>query len=223
MKPPAILYVSIGSQVLPVLAGAYARGRLDSARVWIMLWSSISFMTNIAAGYLAMHRINNHFLSYAEICVQGPVILWALSLWQTKPVARLTFRLIIPPFLIAWVLLTLLVEDTTNFSSIAEPVYSMLALGAALYTVLSRGTQESEPLLQQDWFWICTGLAVHFVGWIVITPLGAAYVRTDPAMFIRASMVQFGINAGSFIVIAIGMLCPRQVQSGPSFSPRSSA
>lgn len=223
MKPPALLYVSIGSQTLPVLTGLYARTRLDPARMWIMFWSATYFVMNLAGGYLAMHRINNHFLSYAEISLQGPVALWALSLWQTKPVARLTLRLIIPPFLIAWVLLTLFVEDTTNFSPIAEPVYCMLALGAALYTLLSRSAQESEPLLQQAWFWICTGMAVHFVGLIVITPLGAAYMRSDPAMLIRAEVVHFGINAASFVIIAIGMLCPRQVQSGPSFSPRSSA
>ena len=39
--------------------------------------------------------------------------------------------------------------------------FPIVALGAALYTLLTRSAQETEPLLRQDWFWICAGLVLH--------------------------------------------------------------
>ena len=205
-----------------MLAGLYAHARLNSGRVWLMFWCATYYISNMAARYLGVRHINNHFLTYIFICVQGPAILWAISHFQAKPVARLTLRLVIPPFLLAWLILTVLVEDTSNFSPIAEPIYSMLALGAALYTLVTRSAQESEPLMKQDWFWICAGLSLHFAALTVMTPFAAAYVKNNPDMVIQALEVRAGINVLAFSIMTLGMLCPRQARPGLSFSPRSS-
>ncbi len=188
-----------------------------------MFWCSLQFLGNLIFAYIAFRHQNNHFISYVGILLMAPAILWALSLWQSRPVARLTIRLTIPAFVVAWTLLTLLVEDITNFSPVAEPIYSMLALGAAVYTLLSRGLTENEPLLRQDWFWVCAGMCLYFVPLIVVEPLSAAYVRTNPALVMDVYTVRFYINTAAFIAVTIGMLCPRTTQSGRFSSPRSAA
>jgi len=223
LKPPIILYFSAASEALPVLAAIIRRHQITASRAWILVWCGIQIVDNVIGKYLGFHHINNHPITYVALPLQGAAILWALSLWQLRPVARLTLRLIIPAFLVAWVVLVLGVEDLFNFSAVAEPVYSLLALGAALFTLLTRSSDASEPLLRQDWFLICSGLALHFSALAVLTPLSAAFVRSDPELVSRAYEVRGAINILSFVIIAAGMLCLRPIPSGPSFSPRSSA
>lgn len=222
LQPPPIIYFATAAQLLPLAGGLAARKHADSARVWIMFWGAFYFIGDMSARYLGIHHQNNHFLSYFGTPIQGAAILWALSLWQRQPVARLTMRLAIPVFWIAWVLLVVLVEDVDSFSTVAEPVYSLLGVGAATFTLLTRSNHESEPLLRQDWFWICSGLTIHFGVLAALTPLAAAYVYKDPGLVIQAYVIRAWINIFSFILITIGMACPRPTQPGLFFSPRSS-
>jgi hypothetical protein len=219
---PAILYVSAASEVGPVLAGIIKRPGRGDPRAWVVAWCLLLVGANGAGLYLGSHGINTHPLVYGIIPFQGATILWALSLWQTRQLARLTMRAAIPPFLVAWGLL-LLVEDLYNFSAIAEPVYSLLALAAALYTLVSRSGEATESLLGADWFWVCAGLALHFGALVFLTPFSAALVRTNPEIVVRAYQVRAAINILAFAIITIGIVCPRPIPlSGRSFSPASS-
>lgn len=219
-RPPLVAYISVASEAVPALVALVRWRRLPAARTWVVVWCLLLVTMNLIGRWFGVRGINNHFIVYAAIPFQGATILWALSLWQVKPMARLTMRTAIPPFVVAWLLLTLLVEDFSNFSAVAEPVYSLLALGASLYTVLARSTVTQEPLLKQDWFWICAGLAIHFGALATLTPLGAAYVRTNPDLVVRAYIVRAWVNILAFAFITIGMLCP--LQSSRSSSPPSS-
>ena len=217
------LWASVLSELGPLGAAAMRPGRTTGGRRWVVIWCGLYVVQNAIAIPLALARHNNHWTTYAFVPLQGAAILWALSLWQTRQMARLTIRATIPGFLAAWLLLVLLVEDTSNFSSIAEPVYSLLSLSAALYTLVSRSADATESLLGEDWFWICAGLSLHFGALVFLTPLGAALVRTNPDMILRALYVRAMVNVLAFVLITYGLLCPRPLQrSGRSFSPASS-
>lgn len=218
------MYASLASQYLPLVAAFVRRKGLTRPRVFVLIWVGLYGLMNILAVYLGTRGVNNHFLTPIFTPFQGVVILWALSLWQTRHVPKLTIRLAIPCFLIAWAAFTVTIEDVRNFSLAAEPVYSMLALGAALYTLVTRGGDATEPLTQQDWFWICAGLALHFGALAVVLPLAAGLVHADPPMVVRAYAVRAIVNVLAFICITIGFLCPTPAtRSGSSSSPASSA
>jgi hypothetical protein len=187
-----------------------------------VIWCGLYVLQNAISVPLALAHHNNHWTSYVFVPLQGAAILWALSLWQTRQMARLTIRAAIPGFLAAWLLL-LFVEDIHNFSAIAEPVYSLLSLSAALYTLVVRSADAIDSLLREDWFWICAGLSLHFGALIFLTPLGAALVRTNPEIIVRAYYVRALLNVLAYVLITYGFLCPRPLpRSGRSFSPASS-
>lgn len=221
-QPSWPVYASLGSQYLPLLAAVVRRRELTRPRVFVLIWIGLYVGINLVAIVLARRHINNHFLTAIITPFEGIAILWALSLWQTTQVARLTVRLAIPCFLVAWTIFTLTVENVQNFSVAAEPLYSMLALGVALYTLVSRGAGATEPLMRQDWFWICGGLAIHFAALAVVLPLAAGLLNSDPEVVIRAYYVRAVINVFAFVCITIGFLCPKPLApSGPFFSPAS--
>ncbi len=223
MATPLVVYGAIASELIPLSVAAARARRLTPGGRWVGIWCALYVVQNAITIPLALTRHNNHVFTYIFVPIQGAAILWALSLWQQQQIARLTIRAAIPAFLVAWLLL-LLVENTGNFSTIAEPVYSLLALGAALYTLVARGAATSDPLLRQDWFWICIGLSLHFGALALLTPLGAALVKEHPEVVVRAYVLRSWINIVAYVLIAIGLLCPLpSAPSGPSFSPASSA
>ena len=224
VKTPWPIYASIASQYLPLIAALVGRRHLTRPRFFVLLWVAIYVVMDAIAVVLASQGINNHFLSTIFTPFQGAAILWALSLWQTRQLARLTIRLLIPFFIIAWAVFSLTIENVRNFSLAAEPVYSMLALGAALFTLVSRGADATESLTRQDWFWICGGLALHFGALAVVLPLAAGLVNVNVEVVVRAYTVRAVVNIFAFICITMGFLCPKPATlSGSSFSPASSA
>ena len=218
VRAPWPLYASLASQYLPLIAALIGRRQLTRPRLFVILWVGLYILMNLLGWVLQARGINNHFLTPVFTPFQGAAILWALSLWQTRQVARLTIRLAIPFFILAWAVFTLTIENLRNFSLAAEPVYSMLALGAAIYTLVARGTDATEPLTRQDWFWICGGLSLHFGALAVVLPLAAGLVESNPEVVIRAYTVRAVINTFAFICITIGFLCPKPATlSGRSF------
>lgn len=202
------LWASIASQLGPIGAAAVRPAEATGGKRWVVIWCGLYALENAFAIPLALTNHNNHFLDYIFVPIQGATILWALSLWQTQQMARLTIRAAIPAFLLAWILL-LFVENLNGFSLIAEPVYSILALGTALYTLVLRSSEATDSLLREDWFWICSGLALHFGALVFLTPLGAALVRTHPEIIMRAYYVRSFVNIFAFVLITIGFVCRR--------------
>ncbi|MFI5208521.1 MAG: hypothetical protein ACHQU8_08390 [Gemmatimonadales bacterium] len=224
MAIPWPVLASVLSELGPLGAAAARPAQTTGGRRWVVIWCGLYVAQNAVSIPLALTHHNNHWTTYVFVPLQGAAILWALSLWQLSQLARLTVRASIPGFVLAWLLLVLLVEDTNNFSSIAEPVYSLLSLSAALYTLVTRSADATESLLREDWFWICAGLSLHFGALIFLTPLGAALVRTNPEIILRALNVRAVVNVAAFVLITCGLLCPRpSLRSGRSFSPASSA
>ena len=181
-----------------------------------MFWAITYFIMNLAARYLAVHHLFNGVLNYITLPVHAVQILWALAFWQQSATARLTVRLSIPVLVIAIIALTLTVEDVNLPSVIAEPVYSLAALGAATFTILTRGMHEEEALHRQAWLWICAGLILHFGALAVMTPIAKATALRDINVYIRVIVTRAWINVAAEILIIIGILCQPTTSSGRS-------
>lgn len=205
---PWIVTAAVYVESLPILAGLARPSRVTAPRLFIILWCVVGFAGNMVARWLGSQGINNHFLTYAITPLKGALMLWALSLWQTRPTAKLTIRIMIPAFVIAWAVLTLTVEDINNFSAVAEPVYCLLAIGACVYTLIVRAQETTDPLVRQDWFWICSGFTIVLGMTAFLTPMAAALVREHPDVVVRAYIVRGYLNVIAFLIITIGMLCP---------------
>ena len=207
MKTPWLLYAAALAPLLPLGGALLARRRPGPSTVWVLGWCCLLLSSDAAALALASRNVNNHWLNYAATPAATGLLLWALSLWQTTHVWKLTFGLSIPVFLVAWVALLVLVEDISTFSRIAEPMACLLVLAGATYTIATRSGSEPAPLVGQGWFWVSGGLALYAGVHCAYGPFAVLVLRDDPSLVVRALEVRSGIELVAFLAIARGALC----------------
>jgi hypothetical protein len=183
-----------------------------------------SVVGDVAGLLLADAGINNHWIGYASTPFMTAAFLMGLAHWQLGVVEKLTFRLVVPGFLIAWVVLVLVSEDVHGFSRYAGPLAALLTLAAGLYTLLRRGFERENPhLLRADWFWVAGGLALYGAAGATFPPVASALVAERVDLLVAAINVRATLYIVAFTAIAWGMICPLPVtHSGPSSSRRRS-
>jgi hypothetical protein len=131
-----------------------------------------------------------------------------LSFWQTGDVARLTFRLAIVPFLLVWAVLTVTMEDMSSFSRIATPMASLVGLGTAAFTLVTRSMGADEAPHCRDWLWVSGGMALYFGTAAALAPLSALLIAGAPHLVLRAYELKSVLDVFAFLAIARGVTCP---------------
>jgi len=187
------------------VAALVKRERPQGPRLWILVWLVALFLSDCVAWWLGINHQNNRWLSYVSTPIQTAV-------------ARATIRNSIPLVLLAVTVLSLL-EDRMNFSRYTEPVPATVTMFVALYTVTVRSTDEMNPLLRQDWFWICIGVAVKHGATSALTPFAEAFVHSDPDLVIRAYQIMLAIYVTAMAALTTGMLCPMSPRLSGLSSP----
>jgi hypothetical protein len=174
----------------------------------ILLWCAILVLADAAALWLGRHNVSNLmiFNLLSPACLA--IVLWALSDWQHAELPRLTLRLAVIPFLAAWGVLAFAFEDTSSFSRVADPLASLVGLGAAAFTLVARSHSAGGPLLRQDWFWVSGGMVLYFGTAVMLQPLSALLVGDAPQLVIRANEVKSVLDVFAFLAIARGVTCP---------------
>jgi hypothetical protein len=175
---------------IPLLVHLGAVSEADAAQLW-----------------MAVHGVKNIWVGNVVTPIAGALVLWALSCWQAEPVARLTFRLAIVPFLAVWAALTLAFDRTSNFSLAAAPMANLVCLGAAAYTLVARSRREAGELTRQDWFWVSAGMALYFGTFSMIDPLSALFVHADTQLMAWAYEILAVLAIAGFLAIARGVTC----------------
>ena len=208
MNAPLILYAGTLAQGAPLVAAAVAHRPVRGARAWILIWCAFLLVESGIQYWFAAHSIRNLWLYYWLAPIDGTILLWALSGWQRSDLARLTMRIAILPFVGTLVLLSILVEDTSFFSRVAEPLAGLVGLFAATFTLVACARRASGDLLRQDWFWVCAGVALYQATLSMIGPFSALLVGTDPAKVKLALQFDQALSILCFLAIARGMTCP---------------
>lgn len=206
-QAPLIIYTELWAQFLPLVA-------LLTRRNWSrpVLWVGGAFALSVASDFVARQvgqaTGNNHWVNILSGAVTGTLLLVAVGEWQTTYLERLTVRISIIPFLVAYAALVLWVDDITGFSQYAYPFYMLVILGAAAWTLLRRALQETAtPILRADWFWVLGGLVLNSATTAISTPIAAVMMsqhRLD--LFSRVWTLRAGFDVLSLLVITIGML-----------------
>lgn len=224
MRAPLIMYLSMYAQALPPLA-ALVRRSARPAHLWIAFGSFATLGSDLLSAWVAEESGNNHWVWYLLNPVTGSAFLLALAHWQVSYIERLTMRLAVPAYLLAWVLLVAFLENTRTFSLYTSPMHSLLLLGAASWTLVRRGLLPSDtPILRTDWFWVSLGLAVQGAATAAFDPVAFILLPSRPELVVTAIQVRAAFYGTSFLLIAWGLLCPLPVRrSGPSSLPQPSA
>jgi hypothetical protein len=195
-------------EAMPLVVLAVRRSRPRGARAWVAVWVSYLLAVDLIGVTLAMRGIHNLWTSYILMPVSVGVALWALSLWQNNEVWRLTLRIAIVPLLLAWGILTLVLEDTSTFSRAAEPMVKLVTLGAAASTLVARSLSRRGDLLSQDWFWISAGMVLYFGSGATLGPVSSLLVGRAPELLTFVYGVWAFVGSLAFLLIARGIACP---------------
>jgi hypothetical protein len=205
---PLVWYLASLSQGVPIVAALGARRRPSAVRTWVLVWCAVQLLADALQYWLASRGVRNLWMAYAFGPASTVLALWIFSLWQSAEVMRLTLRLAIVPFLAVWGALTLLVESTSTFSRVAEPLGNLVCLVAAAYTLLARSLGSGGALLRQEWFWVTAGMALYFGISSTTGPLSALLAGSDVALLARAYDVKAVLQIVAMLMIAWGVTCP---------------
>lgn len=220
MPIPAIIYISSASQAVPALAAVRHGRNLPMARRWMVAWSLAGLGFDVILRYYGLRGLNNHWVSYISAPCLAVVALIALSHWHTGSGRRL-LRAAAVAFVAIAVLLVAFVENTTTFSLVRKPVESLLLVFASLGTLLLLARQAPGSLLQRDWFWICSGLALRYGAAVASDPIGRLLIGESREAVSLALKIKAVVDMTAFLLIARGIWCPILPQ--PSSGPTSQA
>jgi hypothetical protein len=216
---PVIMKVAGAAQALPPLAALRFGRRLPAARRWIVGWGLVRLLDDGIALALALQGRHNLWLRYPFGPLETALLLVALSLWHGDSVARLALRVAVPVFALTWGLLVGFVERTDTFGLVTGPLQSLVVLSAALVTLLVRVRSQEGGLLQEDWFWVCTGLSLWYGSSAALEPLSRLLVAEHPSVVSSAYQVKAVVDVLASLILARGMLCPILPLLRPSGGP----
>ncbi len=153
-------------------------------------------------------QYNNLFLFIFINPVEDGVILWALSLWQLKPLTRLAFRIAIPIVIVIYVVIAIVFNEVTDVQTFAGPFRAMVVLFASLFTLLSRSTHDAEGIWTKDWFWVSVGVSIYYGLLVAVEPIVAIVTPRSTDTSLAVSSVKAIGDVVAFILIWRGMRCP---------------
>lgn len=213
--------LAILSFAIPMLAGFRAR-RLSLSLRLIVIYSVAALAEGLVMWYMSATNQTSLWLIHIFGPFEATILLYALSRWQIRELARLTIVLCIPAFLLLWGSLTVTTESLEKFPQYVKTVESILLVAVSAYTLVSRSRSLAEPLAQQDWFWVCVGLLVYFSMLAVLNPVANLLLEQDSMVLL---MAVFEVNAALIIVhnilFAWAIRCQQQqMNSGGSLLPR---
>ena len=183
---------------------------------------------NILAGLIGSRGRNNLWLGYAGYPVLSMAMLWALAQWHPAKSARLALKLAIPLVLLVSVVLTLTLDDPTDFSLAVAPFHAIVMLLATVWTFVSLSLAAESSIVHEDWFWIIGGVMLYAATATAMQPLAWYLIRERVDLLHAALNVRAAVLLLSFAAITWGMLlrgAPRYSggSSWPPSSPSSSS
>ncbi|MES2123071.1 MAG: hypothetical protein V4503_00130 [Gemmatimonadota bacterium] len=173
-------WLLVGAHVLLVLFGIFRWSRLDTGCRYIWAWAIVGLAARLLMLGLQgspLRLVVTHFyLPISAVLATG-----ALASYQSTRRGADTVRIAGYAYVIAWALLTPLVETLTNFSRFTAPLRGILIAVVAAFTIASRARVRQTRALDDRGTLIAAAFAVLYGATGVIAPYAAVYHLTFSA------------------------------------------
>ena len=200
--------LAVAAQLLPPLAVGWPWKRTTEARRWIAIWCLFFFVSDLAQLAISKTSGNNlWYFTYAEP-VEDAMLLWALSNWQVKPLARIAARAAAPLVFLAYLILVFAMGEQDTFKTISHPFRALVLLLWTAFTLISNVASEPENVWSRDWLWTSLGVLLYFGLFAAIDPIVSAMDPTDLRAMIRVYNARAYGDVIAFVLIWRGMRCP---------------
>lgn len=196
--------------LIPAVALLWARRsgfELSRPRLLLVAWLLVFFVSDIV-GYVTLREgENNLWLRYVTSPTSDILILWALSLWQDHPLRRIGIRVAVFLLIPVW-LIYAIYEGPGAFGRFSDPLRSIVILLAALVTLVGNSLNTNKRIVQQDWFWVASGIALYFALEAAVGPFVEYVLHQARDVASRAFLFKARIDIVAFLLVAVGLLCP---------------
>jgi len=208
--------VAMMMQLLPPLAVRPYWNRATLPRQLIVVWSLVFFVSDLLQIAVSRFQYNNHWVFVLVDPIEDAVILWTLSLWQTRAVARIALRVAIPLTVIIYLAIVVASNEVNTFKTFGTAFRSLVVFGIALFTLISRSAAEPEGVWDNDWLWVTLGVALYY-GLLVATDAFVQAIVEENLPLARTVITLKNVgNMVVFILVWRGMRCPLKSASSGS-------
>lgn len=201
--------LAIIAELFPVLAALLVGRRLSRPSRFIVVLFVLWFCEDLAQVLLIRLHHSNNWLLHLTMPFEAALLLWAFSLWQDREVPRRAMRLVIPIYVVVWLVLQLFVERLDSVSQYAWPLSNLLVLAVAAFTLVSKSAQTMEPGWRQAWFWISAGMIIDMGSQVAYNPITNILIATHQR---GAAIFQAfaAVSILSYSLTTWGILCERR-------------
>ncbi len=216
---PILLHAKAVSQVVPIVAALAVWGRrLPAPYRRVVLLCGFLLAADALDLIIAAMEGNNLYTSFVTLPVEVALSLWLLAVFQPSSPLRFAYGVAIPALLGGTAIALAATEPAASFDLWVSPSLCLLILAAVLHTLVHRSLLSRRPLVSEDWFWICLGLAIHWGGLVAVPAFHRAYIGSHVEWVRVAYLAKAWTNIGAFIIIGWGVVCQQNPMrsSGPS-------
>jgi hypothetical protein len=207
---PLVMFGQAASQALPIVAALKVRGRHQPVPYpRLVFWCGILLVTDVLGLVVAEALGNNLWMVYVTLPVEVGLVLWLLSEWQSTELLRLTYSLAIPVMGTVVVSLLMLTDPAKTFYRYVSPFLALLGLAAALHTLVHRTLLSRGPLIRQDWFWICLGMALFWLGYVSVPVFADTFLVAHVDWVRWAYISRAYTDIVAFLLMSWGVVCQR--------------
>lgn len=205
-----VMFVQAASQALPIVAAFAVRGRHQPVPYpRLVFWCAVLVVTDVLALAVAKAFGNNLWMVYVTLPIEVGLVLWLLSEWQPTELLRLTYTLAIPVMGTVVISLLMLTDPTKTFYRWVSPFLALLALVAALQTLVHRALLSRSRLTEQDWFWVCLGMSLFWLGYVSVPVFADAFLVAHEDWVWWAYVSRAYTDIAAFILMSWGIWCQR--------------
>lgn len=210
MAIPLLLHAKAVSQVVPIVAALVVWGRqLPAPYRRVVLLCGFLLAADAVDLVVGAIEGNNLYTSFVTLPVEVALSLWLLAVFQPSDGLRFTYGVAIPVLLAGTALALAATVPAVSFDLWISPSLCLLILVAVLHTLVHRSLLSRRPLVTEDWFWICLGLAVHWGGLVAVPAFHRAYIDSQVEWVRVAYLAKAWTNIGAFLIIGWGVVCQR--------------
>jgi hypothetical protein len=205
-----LVYVTVASGFLPVLAALYNYRRLDQVLKLMGLYCFLSALPDLAGlvNLFLKERYNNLFLMHLYDVMA--VVFFTLIYYHAsyKPVLKKITLILGGTALLIMISNEIFIESIRVYPSISNTILCLLCIPLSLiyfYQILSR--QEFVHIEKQGMFWINAGVLIYFSVNIFLFMLHNKISSTEMHNYY---MMQSVSNIVANLLYSVGLLCKPQ-------------
>lgn len=206
VKVPILLWLSIGSCILPLAAGLWFRDRLTAPLILLLIYAAIVFGVELSSMILIyFYKSRTLWLFQLFTLLEFVLLSSMFLLWHTSKTKKIVIGALITAFTITW-LLVIRNADESTFDSLVVTVEAVLLVGMAVVSLITLALEYTGSLFGNSRFWISSGVLLYFTGNLIVFALGSQLLQERDAA-LNAWKFHAVLNVVAHVFYMTGYLC----------------